>query len=392
MSHPVVQVERQSLSGRPRTVIPIGHIVYLLKIGLPVKTISRLLGVSRATLFRRLTENNLTVRGLYSSCTDEELDQLVSKVKEMMPHAGYRLIKEALKAQGYRLQWNRVQAAIQRVESVGIQSKTTQLGTNSVPCPKYLVHVDTNHKLIRYNIVIFAGIDVFSRKIMYLRAADNNRSDTTLSFFSQAVEKFGCPLTVQANHGGENVGVARLMFTVRGSDSNCFIADKSVHSHRLESLWRDLWIGVTSLFYHILHTLEEQDMLDLSSALQLFCCHFVFLPRLQANLDLFHERWDNHPLTTEQNLTPNQLWEIGQMKNPIAKSEEMTIPDIKREDRGSIEDKHTAINDPQFKGPISPEHMEQLRQQINPLQPSKYNGMDIYMSTVQFVQNLHSKK
>ncbi|XP_073720642.1 uncharacterized protein [Misgurnus anguillicaudatus] len=335
MSHPVVQVERQSLSGRPRTVIPIEHIVYLLKIGLPVKTISRLLGVSRATLFRRLTENNLTVRGLYSSCTDEELDQLVLKVKDMMPHAGYRLIKEALKAQGYRLQWNR---------------------------------------------------------IMYLRAADNNRSDTTLSFFSQAVEKFGCPLKVQANHGGENNGVARLMFTVRGSDSNCFIADKSVHSHRLESLWRDLWIGVTGLFYHILHTLEEQDMLDLSSALQLFCCHFVFLPRLQANLDLFHERWDNHLLTTEQNLTPNQLWEIGQMENPIAKTEEMTIPDIKREDSGSIEDKHTAMNDPQFKGPISPEHMEQLRQSINPLQPSKYNGMDIYMSTVQFVQNLHTEK
>ncbi|XP_077065660.1 uncharacterized protein LOC143718491 [Siphateles boraxobius] len=340
-----------------------------------------------------MAENNLSVRGLYSTCTDAELDGLVSQVKERMPHAGYRLVKGTLKAQGHRLQWNRVKASMHRVDSLGILSRMNQLGcvirrTYSVPCPKYLVHIDTNHKLIRYNIVIFGGIDGFSRKIMYLGAADNNRSDTTLSFFSQAVEEFGYPLKVRADQRGENVGVARLMFSVRGPDSNCFIAGKSVHNQRVERLWRDLWMGVTSVFYHILHTLEEQGMLDLSSTLHLFCCHYVFLPRLQANLNVFREGWDNHPLRTEQNLSPNQLWVVGQMQNPIDNPEEMNIPYIDWEDSGYILDPHTVVNVPRFDSPLTPEQVEMLREHINPLQPSESNGMDIFLSTVQYVENL----
>lgn len=91
--------------------------------------------------------------------------------------------------------------------------------------------------------------------------------------------------------------------------------------NRIERLWRDVWTGVTSVFYDTLHTLEEQGQLDLSSSVDLFCCHYVFVPRLQANLEIFREGWDNHSLRTEQNLTPNQLWEAGQVPNSIVDPE-----------------------------------------------------------------------
>nr|XP_020453060.1 uncharacterized protein LOC109958618 isoform X2 [Monopterus albus] len=150
----VVEVERHTKKGRPNIIIPTDQLAHLLEIGLSVPTISRLWGVSPATLFRRMAENNLSVRGLDSSCTDAELDELIIGIKDRMPHAGYRLVKGTLKAQGYHLGWDRVRASMHRVDSLGILSRMTQLGcvvrrTYSVPCPKYLVHIDTNHKLIR---------------------------------------------------------------------------------------------------------------------------------------------------------------------------------------------------------------------------------------------------
>lgn len=136
--------------GRPRISISTINLTHLIELGLP-----NLLGVSRATLFRRMNENNLSVRALYSTCTDEELDALVTEIKTSMPDAGYRMVRGALLAQGHRVQWDRVCASMHRVDSVGVLSRMTNLRCiarrrYSVPYPKYLVHIDTNHKLIRY--------------------------------------------------------------------------------------------------------------------------------------------------------------------------------------------------------------------------------------------------
>ncbi|KAK0154204.1 hypothetical protein N1851_003716 [Merluccius polli] len=76
-------------------------------------------------------------------------------------------------------------------------------------------------------------------------------------------------------------------------------------------------MSVTSIFYSVLHSLEDEGQLDPNNSTRLFCCHYVFLPHLQHSLNVFRDGWDNHPLRTEQNMTPNQMWAMGELQNPI---------------------------------------------------------------------------
>lgn len=75
--------------------------------------------------------------------------------------------------------------------------------------------------------------------------------------------------------------------------------------NRIEHLWQDIWMAVSNVYYKVLHSLEDEGLLDPTDSVHLFCARHVFLPRLQRDLDVFRVDWDNHPLRTEQNLSPN---------------------------------------------------------------------------------------
>lgn len=65
---------------------------------------------------------------------------------------------------------------------------------------------------------------------------------------------------------------------------------------------------MNSLFIHEFPTLENEGTLDPLNNVDIFCLHLVYLPVNNRTLEEFRESWNNHPLSTEHNSTPNQLF------------------------------------------------------------------------------------
>ena len=375
--------------GRPKLSVDRDQLEYLKSLHFTWEDISCMMGVSIKTLQRRAKEWNIFT---FTAITDVELDEVIQKCLHRFSQAGEAMLRGHLLSLSMHVQRERLRMSVQRVSGSENQlHPPITRRTYSVPGPNALWHVDGNHKMIRWRLVVHGGIDGFSRLITFIQCSNNNRSETVLESFIKATEEYGVPSRLRTDHGGENVRIWEFMEQVRGYDRGSYIAGSSVHNTRIERLWRDVYAAVSSTYISVFTELEEQNVLDPDNDADLFCLHYIFIQKINTSLHRFQSAWNNHPLSTEGNRSPMQLYTSNSMGSILftdndpadlhmyGQDPEAPIPDS---------DDDATIVIPENQLLLSQSSLDALQAAINPLQECDDYGIQLYKDCVRVVHQL----
>ena len=187
----------------------------------------------------------------------------------------------------------------------------------------------------------------------------------------------------------ENFKVAQFMLEQRGVDRGSMITGSSVHNCRVERTHRDVYSGVLCFFARTFARLEDRGVLDPLNELHFFALHFTYIPRINKCLEEFKNQWENHPLSSEGNRSPLQLFTSGMLENE--QSSYAGVASIFDSDSAheygfdpsgpfpaeEVQDYQVVV--PRINVQISSQQIADLESQCNPLQEEDRSGETTYL-------------
>ena len=313
----------QTGRGRKRYEITKDQLEHLRSLYFSWEAIARILQVSLSTLQRRRRELGVNTPA-YSEISDDELDEIYRSVTgssstgPLTPNIGRRRFIGALRSRGWSIQRWRVSDCLRRMDPVGTALRwrmTIHRRKYYVPTPNSLWHIDSGHKLIKYKLITHVCIDGKTRLILYAACRNNNKAETVLSLFQNAVQKWGLPSRLRCDYGMENYHVGAYMIQHRGPSRGSIITGSSVHNSRVERTHRDVYSGVLAFYSRVFQQLEDEGNQDDLNDVHIFSLHHIYIPRIQNSLEELVSQMNNRPVSTERNHSPLQMWERGMLEN-----------------------------------------------------------------------------
>ena len=240
------------------------------------------------------------------------------------------------------------------------------------------------------------GIDGFSRCTVYLKSSTNNKANTVTSLFEEAVQAYGLASRVRSDFGTENIGVASFMLNHLecGPNRGSMITGCSIHNQRIERLWLEVKKNMVTYYRNIFYYLEQCQALDILAESHLFALHYVFLPRINQTFTELSQSWNNHPMRTEGNRSPRQLWHSGMCAAVNSRysaiesafDDTLDLENYGVEDGEFIElDTNNDVQIPEKTVNLTNEQLEQLRQAVVPLVEDGNHGINLYLAAVVMV-------
>lgn len=173
---------------------------------------------SESTIYRRMQHYGLSSLDL-SDISDKDLDHHIAELTREFPFCGEGMLKFLLQERGIKVQRMRLWDCIHRLDQDGSYERKKgclQRRVYNVQGPNHLWHIDSYHKLVWWNFIVIGRIDGYSRLLVMLQCADNNKAVIILAYFLQEVYKFGLPSRIRTSQGRENVSIVDYMISRKG--------------------------------------------------------------------------------------------------------------------------------------------------------------------------------
>ena len=183
---------------------------------------------------------------------------------------------------------------------------------------------------------------------------------------------------IKTNDNKKRVALGTRIFKARS-----VIVGSSVHNQRVERHNRAANEQELSVFREEFYQLESEGLLNPLNETDLFCLHYVYLPRINKSVSEFITAHNNHSVSTENNNTPAQMFWLnlqltafhgGFPEDAVWRGisvNELLTPDLP----------HVQV--PETRSPLTEADTEALRSAIDPL--SSTNGKELYIQTLRFV-------
>ena len=137
--------------------------------------------------------------------------------------------------------------------------------------------------------------------------------------------------------------------------------------------------------------LEDNELLDPPNELHLFALHYTFISRINEHLQELKSQWENHPLSSEGNLSPIQLYTDGMLENEHSgyAAVASVFDACNGHDYGfdpsafiPLEEQDYQEVVPDTSVPLSDQQMAFLENHCNPLQENDKGGENTYLYVV----------
>ncbi|KAL0060558.1 hypothetical protein AAF712_012678 [Marasmius tenuissimus] len=110
---------------------------------------------------------------------------------------------------------------------------------------------------------------------------------------------YGVPSRLRGDHGTKNIWVAAFMEFAKGSGRGSYLWGRSVHNIRIERLWGDVRVNITSVWDERFTDLEMNAALNVYNRNHIWLLHLLFLPIINEEMEFWYKSWNQHKIAVK---------------------------------------------------------------------------------------------